>query len=394
MQLEFNSSQKKFRQEIRSFLEETLGSEWDGILPDTYFTEENFPKVRLLTKKLAQKGWLTMSWPKEYGGLEMSHVDQMIFSEEMAYYRAPTRDMTIGTELVGPTLMLYGEKYQKEKFLPSISNGDSIFCQGFSEPGSGSDLASLKTSAIKDGDDYIINGSKIWTSGAHKSTHCYLMTRTNTDAPKHKGISIFIVDMKSAGISVKPIENMFGVHYFNEIFFDNVRVPAENMVGQENEGWYIAAKSLDFERSGASRFSAIKKNLEDILLLSKNTTLNGSTLSSEPKFRRRYSKLWTSNEAGKLLSHKVCWMQSQGLIPNREAAASKLIGSEIAQKISRFGINSANLYGLLEPDNNWAPMKGRLSIDWMDTISFTIRSGTSEIQKNIIATRGLGLPRS
>ncbi|MFL2761470.1 MAG: acyl-CoA dehydrogenase family protein [Dehalococcoidia bacterium] len=394
MQLEFSSTQSKFRQEIRSFLKEVLGPEWSGILPDSYFTEENFPKVRFLTKKLAQKGWLTMSWPKQYGGLGMNHFDHLIFSEEMAYYRAPTRDMTIGTELVGPTLMVYGEESQKERFLPSIANGNSIFCQGFSEPGSGSDLASLKTSAVKDGDEYIINGSKIWTSGAHKSTHCYLMTRTNTDAPKHKGISIFIVDMKTAGISVKPIKNMFGVHYFNEIFFDGVRVPVQNMIGKENEGWYIAAKSLDFERSGASRFATNKRNLEDILFLAKNTILNGISLSSEAKFRRRFSKLWTSNEAGKLLAHKVCWMQSKGLIPNREAAASKLIGSEIAQKISRFGVKSANLHGLLTPDDAWAPLNGRLAIDWMDTISFTIRSGTSEIQKNIIATRGLGLPRS
>ena len=194
----------------------------------------------------------------------MSYIDQTIFSEEMPYYRTPIRDMTIGTELVGHTLILYGRKSQKERFLPPIAKGNSIFYQGFSEPSSGSDLSSLRTSAVKDGDIYIINGSKIWTSRAHQSTHYYLMTRTDPDAPTHKGISIFIVDLKTAGIPVKPPGNMFGVHYFNEIFFDDIKISSQNMIGKENEGWYIAAKSLDFERSEASRFATNKRNLEEI----------------------------------------------------------------------------------------------------------------------------------
>jgi len=393
MDFRFTDEQEAFRQEVRDFLRENLGEDWRGIDPDAYFVGENWPLIRKLTMKLADKGWLTLAWPEEYGGQGRSIIEQVIYKEELGYFRAPTRDATIGTDLVGPTLMLYGSEEQKELYLPNIANGSTVYCQGFSEPESGSDLASLQARAVEDGDDFIINGSKIWTSGAQKSTHCYIMTRTDTDAPKHRGISVFIVDMDTPGIEVRPIINMYNIHYFNQVFFENVRVPKRNMIGERDRGWYVAATSLDFERSGVERFADNRRSLEEMAELARETSVNGRTLAEDPLLRHRLADLWVSNEAGRLVGYNVAWMQSQGLVPNKEASISKLMGSEIAQRIHELGVRMVGLYGVLDKGSKWAFFDGRLAWEWMDSISFTIRAGTSEVQRNIIAMRGLGLPR-
>ena len=393
MDFRFTDEQEAFRQEVRDFLRENLGEDWRGIDPDAYFVGENWPLIRKLTMKLADKGWLTLAWPEEYGGQGRSIIEQVIYKEELGYFRAPTRDATIGTDLVGPTLMLYGSEEQKELYLPNIANGSTVYCQGFSEPESGSDLASLQARAVEDGDDFIINGSKIWTSGAQKSTHCYIMTRTDTDAPKHRGISVFIVDMDTPGIEVRPIINMYNIHYFNQVFFENVRVPKRNMIGERDRGWYVAATSLDFERSGVERFADNRRSLEEMAELARETSVNGRTLAEDPLLRHRLADLWVSNEAGRLVGYNVAWMQSQGLVPNKEASISKLMGSEIAQRIHELGVRMVGLYGVLDKGSKWAFFDGRLAWEWTDSIFFTIRAGTSEVQRNIIAMRGLGLPR-
>ena len=393
MDFRFSQEQEDFRREIRDFLLENLGADWHGIDPDSYFLDENWSGIRNLTGKLAEKGWLTLAWPEEYGGQGRPHIEQMIYTEEMAYFRAPTRDVSIGTNLVGPTLMLYGTEEQKAKYLPEIASGRAIYCQGFSEPESGSDLASLQLRAVEDGDEYVLNGSKIWTSGAHRSTYCYLLTRTDPEAPKHKGISVFIVEMDTPGIEVTPVINMFDVHYFNQVFFENVRVPKHSMVGERDRGWYVAATSLDFERSGVGRFATNRRSLEELVKLAKDTRGNGGALGDDSLLRRRLADLWVSNEAGRLVAYNVGWMQSQGQVPNREASVSKLVGSEIAQRIHELGVQMIGSYGVLDKGSKWAVLDGRLALEWMDSISFTIRAGSSEIQRNIIATRGLGLPR-
>ena len=393
MDYRFTREQEEFREEVRRFLVDSLGEEWQGVDPDAYFTDENWPRVRRLTAKLAQRGWLTLAWPTEYGGQDRSHIDQMIYNEEMAYFRAPTRDTAIGTELVGPTLMLYGSDEQKERLLPEIADGSAVYCQGFSEPGSGSDLASLQLRATEDGDDYVLTGSKVWTSGAHRATHCYLLARTDPDAPKHRGISAFIVDMDAPGVETRPIINMFGVHYFNQLFFEGVRVPKANMIGERDRGWYVAAASLDFERSGVGRFASNRRSLEDLVELARETSRGGRTLAEDPVVRNRLAELWVANEAGRSVAYNVSWMQGRGIVPNREASISKLMGSEIAQDVYRMGVRMQGMYGVLDKGSKWAYLDGRLAWEWLDSISFTIRAGTSEIQRNIIAGRGLGLPR-
>ena len=393
MDYRFTDEQEAFRQEIRDFLSDNLGEDWRGIDPDAYFHDENWFRIRELTAKMAERGWLTLAWPEEYGGQGRPHIEQMIYNEETAYFRAPTRDVSIGTHMVGPTLMLYGTEEQKTHYLPEIASGEAVYCQGFSEPESGSDLASLQLRAVEDGDDYVLNGSKIWTSGAHRSTHCYLLTRTDPDAPKHRGISVFIVDMDTPGIEVRPIINMFGIHYFNQVFFDNVRVPKRAMIGEKNRGWYIAATTLDFERSGVASFASNRRSIEELVELARETGSNGKPLNEDPMVRQRLAELWTRNEAGKTIAYNVAWMQSEGLVPNREASISKMMGSEIAQQIHELGVQMLGMYGILDKGSKWAYLDGRLAWQWMDSISLTIRGGTSEIQRNIIAGRGLGLPR-
>ncbi|MBI4232885.1 MAG: acyl-CoA dehydrogenase family protein [Chloroflexi bacterium] len=393
MDFAFTPQQEAFRQEVRSFLKEVLPAGWHGIDPDSYFTEEYWPFIRNLTRRMAARGWLTMAWPREYGGQARAHMEQLLYNEEIGYNRVPVRDASTGVQMVGPTLMLYGTEDLKREFLPPIASAEIVFCQGFSEPGSGSDLASLSTRAVEDGDDYVINGSKIWTSGAHRSDYCYLLARTDPNAEKHRGISAFILDMKTPGIAVSPIINMLGVHYFNQVFFDNVRVNKRFLIGERNRGWYVAATTLDFERSGVGRFGANRRSLEELARLARETRLDGEPLSRNPMVRNRLADLYLANQAGNLVAYEVAWMQSQGKVPNKEASMSKLLGSELAQQVYQLAVSMLGLYGVLNKGSKWAFINGRLAWEWADSFAHTIRGGTSEIQRNIIATRGLGLPR-
>jgi alkylation response protein AidB-like acyl-CoA dehydrogenase len=264
-----------------------------------------------------------------------------------------------------------------------------MWCQGFSEPGSGSDLASLQTRATKDGDDFVINGQKIWTSNAHHADWIFLLARTDPDAPKHRGISFFLLDMKSPGISIRPLINLAGQHGFNETFFDNVRVPKENLVGEENRGWYIAATTLDFERSGINRIAAATRTLNAIVDHVRATP----ALRARADVRHRLAELALEFDLGRMLAYRVAWMQSRKLVPNYEASMSKLFGSEMQQRLANFCVNTLGLGGQLLPEDRRTPLEGRAGLYYQTSLSLTIAAGTSEVQKNIIATRGLGLPR-
>jgi alkylation response protein AidB-like acyl-CoA dehydrogenase len=290
--------------------------------------------------------------------------------------------------------MVHGSEEQKERFLPPIAKAEAVWCQGFSEPGSGSDLASLQTRAVKDGDDYVINGQKIWTSGATQSDWIHILTRTDTDAPKHRGISYFLLDMKTPGIEVRPIIDLAGNHVLNETFFTDVRVPANQMLGEENRGWYVAATLLDFERSGVNYPAQARRVTENLTEWAKNTHRNGGRVYDQPGVAEGLADLALSAEVCRLLSYRVVWMQGQGLIPNYEASAAKMFGTELNQRVANFGINMIGLPGQrIDPEDPDAPLQADLGRMYMTTVPYTIFAGTSEIQRNIIATRGLGLPR-
>jgi alkylation response protein AidB-like acyl-CoA dehydrogenase len=386
MDFAFPQELEEFRKEIQTFVKQEIPDDWTGVDEDA-----NPETIRPLRKKLSDKGWLTIAWPKEYGGMEAPHLQQLVFNEEMAYNRVPAADNAI--TMLGPILMMEGTDEQKATFLPPIANADVRWAQGYSEPGSGSDLASLQTRAVEDGDDFIINGTKIWTSGAHHADWLFMMARTDQDAPKHRGISFLLVDMKTPGLEVRPIINMANIHGFNQLFFDNVRVPKRNLVGEYNRGWYVGARLLDFERSGVGRSAGARKTLEELVQFAKETNWNGQTLSKNPTTRNRLADMAIEVEVARMISYHIGWLQSEGEVFNREASMGKLFGSEMTQRIFQTGMSMMGLYGTLSKGSKWAPLQGRVERGFLTSFSSTIAAGTSEIQRNVIATRGLGLPR-
>jgi len=269
-----------------------------------------------------------------------------------------------------------------------------MWCQGFSEPGAGSDLASLQTRAVRDGDDYVINGQKIWTTLAHMSQYMLLLARTDPDAPKHKGLSYFIVPMNAPGVTVRPLYNLPGTHEFNEVFFDNVRIPARNLLGEENRGWYQATTTLDIERSNIGSAVGQRQSVEDLTEFARQNRDDGVVvLKQNPSIRYELAERYLETEVSMMLSYRLVTMQNRGLIPNHEASATKLYSMELNQRIANTGLRLMGLYGQLARSSKWAPLKGRLEFQYLRSVANTIEGGTSEIQRNIIAQRGLGLPR-
>ncbi|MCY3882120.1 MAG: acyl-CoA dehydrogenase family protein [Chloroflexi bacterium] len=390
MRFTHESDVESFRDEVRQFIADELPSEeerQERALQGGFETvQEEYDYTMGFQKKLADRDWLAMAWPEEYGGGGASHMRQLVYNEEMSYAGAPV--MNMGISWVGPSLMLYGTEEQKQKYIPPITSADQWWCTLYSEPGAGSDLASLQTSAIRDGDDYVINGQKIWTSGGHLSDWGWLAARTDPDAPKHKGISLLMLDMKSPGISVRPLVNIADQHAFNEVFFEDVRVPVEQRVGEENRGWYHLAVALDFERSGIAAYSGGRRNIERLTSIAAE---NPQLVENRPGIRNELADRMVEVNVGTFLAYRVATMQGQGLLPNHEASASKLFGSELGQRIARTGMHLLGMAGQLRGESS------RIDIDqaqnYLYTVSGTIAAGTSEIQRNIMATRGLGLPR-
>jgi alkylation response protein AidB-like acyl-CoA dehydrogenase len=349
------------------------------------------PDASAWRSKLAGHGWIAPAWPKEYGGAGLSVMQQFIFNEEMSLARAP-RSGGIAIGWAGPTLMVYGTDDQKKRFLPGILSGEQIWCQAFSEPGAGSDLASLQTRAVRDGDEYVVNGQKIWTSGAQYSKYMILIARTDPDAPKHRGISYFIVDMQTPGIDVRPLVNMVGSADFNEVFFDNVRVPKENLLGEENRGWYLATTTLDFERSNIASSTNLVLSVGDLLSWAREHKDDPAcALSVNPGLCLDLADRAIEAEVARLMSYQVISMQNAGLIPNKEASIAKLYTGELEQRIALTGMQLLGLYGQLIDEG--APIGGSLARMYLYAVAITIGGGTSEIQRNIIAMRGLGMPK-
>ena len=395
-----------FRREVREFIRTRLPEELRPENEAQRPAGEGFgggaaagnPAMRQWTKALAERGWVAPAWPKEYGGAGLSVMQQFIFNEEMAQSRAP-RPGGIATLLAGPTLVVHGTDAQKQEYLPGILSGDDVWCQGYSEPGSGSDLASLQTRAVRDGDDYVINGQKIWTSGAHVAKWMIMLARTDPEAPKHRGISCFVVDMKSPGVSVRPLVNMAASHEFNEVFFDSVRVPAENLIGEENRGWYLAQTTLSFERSGIGSAIGQRQTVEDLVRFARETANGQSTLAWDDAVRAELTDRYIESSVALMLSYKIVSMQAkEGVPPGHEASVAKLFSTELNQRIYRTAMKVLGLYGQLnrnqpEATRRWLPLRGRIEYMYLRSVANTIEGGTSEIQRNIIAGRGLGLPR-
>jgi alkylation response protein AidB-like acyl-CoA dehydrogenase len=395
-----NSEETGFRQEVKTFLKSELPERFRGIMGGGMMgggeggdMRSRFEEIKEWREKLANKGWIAPAWPKEYGGAGLTVMQQFIMNEEFAEARAPVVG-GMGTSMIGPTLIIHGNDDQKKEHLGRILSGEVQWCQGFSEPGSGSDLASLQTRALRDGDDYIINGQKIWTSGAQYAHWMFMLCRTDPDAPKHKGISYFLVDMKSPGVTVRPLVNLANGAFFNEVFFDNVRVPAANLVGEENRGWYIGTTTLDFERSSIGSSVGMRQQVDNLIRFAQeHRDDHQSSVAWNSTVKYELSDRLVETTIAKMLSYRVVTMQAKGLVPNYEASMTKLFASELNQRIARTGMKVAGLYGQLLSGSEHAAAKGRYGGSYMQTLASTIAGGTSEIQRNIIAQRGLGLPR-
>ncbi len=391
MEFRFTAEEEAFRTEVREFLAAELPPGWqDQFDSDTeLLTEQQSEFGRQFNKKLAQRRWLTLPWPVEYGGLKASIMQQMIYNEEMAYNGAPT-GLNMGVAWVGPSLMIYGTEEQKKRFLPAIANHEEIWCTLYSEPGAGSDLASLQTRAVRDGDEWVISGQKIWTSGAHRSDWGWLAARTDPEAPKHKGISMFILPMNTPGVTVRPLVNMASMRGFNEVFFEDVRIPAIYIVGQENNGWYQLAVALDFERSSVAGVARARRWWEDLMTFARE---HRPFVETRPEVRHRLAEIGLEIEAGQNLCYRVASLQQAGKIPNYEASIAKLYSSELGQRLARTGMELLGLYGQLHPRSKYTYLRGRIERYYQLSVAETIGGGTSEIMRNIIAMRGLGLPK-
>ena len=390
MDFHFTREDDAFRKELQDF----LTAEWPGGTGDASVdSDEEYLLERSFEEKLASRGWLTMAWPVAYGGRGASHIRQAIMKEECSYFRAPVGGGPGGqaTGLVGPAIMAYGTEAQKERFLPPIAAGEVTWCQGFSEPEAGSDLASVQTRAQHAGDNYILNGHKVWTSGAAYAGWIHVLARTNPDAPKHKGLSYFLIDMRSPGISYRPIPEMTGRAGFYETFFDNVAVPRENLLGEEDRGWYVATTTLGLERSGMLRVGAVRRSFDD--LVDHLRTLGGARRDIAGTAGLKLAERRIEIEVGRWLAYRVASMQDAGATPNYEASVSKMFNTEVAQRLAGTSVNMLGLAGALALDAPGAPMNGLAAFSYLLTVHWTISAGSNEIQRNIIAQRGLGLPR-
>jgi alkylation response protein AidB-like acyl-CoA dehydrogenase len=388
MDFRFSPQEEAFRQEVRAWLDTNLPKEDAG---DRMSESRNVYKT--FAKKLAEKKWVAPAWPVEYGGLGFSVIEQLIFNEEMSEANAPIGYSSIGVGWAGPTIIVYGTEEQKKKHLGAITNADTMWCQGFSEPNAGSDLANLSTRAVKDGDDYVINGQKIWTSGAHYADWMILIARTDQEAPKHKGISYFLVDMKTPGISTRPLIDMMNNHGFNEVFFENARIPASSLLGEENRGWYMATTTLDFERSSIGGAVGGRRMLDELVGFTRETKLNGKRLADDSRVKTKLADSAVEVHLGKLLSYRVAAMQSRGMVPNYESSIAKLFNTDMQLHMAQAGMQIMGLYGQLEHSSKWVPLKGRFERQYLWQTGLAVGGGTTEIQKNIIAQRGLGMPR-
>jgi len=391
MDFGFSQEEEAFRKEVREFIEEEFPSElrWKyrvTFAPSIHgLDSEAWSFMRAMARKLGAKGWFSLGWPEDYGG-QNSQVLQNIVYEEVLYHNCPGMNHA-GLTFLAPTLLQFGSEEQKKAHLPGIARGEVFWCELLSEPDCGSDLASLRTRAAEQEDCYVINGQKTWTSGADRCEWGFILARTDPDLPRHKGLSYLLVDTKTTGITIKPIRNMLGEHEFSEVYFDDVRVPKENLVGGKNQGWYVSMATLDFERAACLYYASVRGYLDRLC-----EYIRLAQKPLDPALRNRLAQLLAECEMARLIHYRAVWMMERGSRSTYEAAIDKMYNSELAQRAAEFGMQVMGQYGGLLPGSKFAPLEGWPSFYYLDTVSYAIMAGTSEIDRNVIAARGLGLP--
>ena len=395
MDLSFSPDQERFRQRVQQFLRDNLPSGWGkgGGRPPG---KSQIDFLKDWQRRLNDNGLLGMAWPKEYGGQGASQVEMAIFNEEVARFRAPGPLNVLGMSMAGPTIITHGTDEQKRRYLPKILNCEEIWCQGFSEPNAGSDLASLKTRAELKGDEFIVNGQKVWTTLGHIADMCMLLVRTDPNAPKHRGLSYLLVEMRSPGITVKPLRQMTGESEFNEMFFDEVRVPRANLLGPLNEGWRVATTTLMNERGTSALATVMRYRIvfDEIVDLARSTYRNGAPATKDPVIRQQLAQFYVDLEMMRFTAYRTFSKILKGGDPGPEGSISKIAWSELNQRMMELVMTLEGPASQLMRGSPHAVEGGRWQHHFLRSRANTIEAGTSEIQRNIIAERVLGLPRT
>jgi alkylation response protein AidB-like acyl-CoA dehydrogenase len=376
----WSDEDETFRRELRAFLSETLPPSWDEIARDGPGSDAQAAFAREFCPRLAAKGWLTQSWPREYGGRDATPWRHAILGEEMWRCGEPRSSQYMNVNWIGPTILRYGSEEQKARYLPPISEGRAFWCQGFSEPEAGSDLASLRTLAIRDGDAYVVNGSKIWTSYVNHADHCFLVVRTDPDSKRHHGISVLLVAMDLPGIEVREIPSVVGERYFFEVFFTDVRVPVECRLGPEHAGWDVVSWSLATERVGAARYARAADTLDELAAWARERGL-----LSDARLRERLGEARALCEAARLLVYRVIDLRAKGSPPSADTNLARVASTAAERAVADLALETFGPEAL--EYGHFAEAHFRLAM------TAGVAVGTTEIHLNLVAARFLGLPR-
>jgi alkylation response protein AidB-like acyl-CoA dehydrogenase len=393
MDFNYTPEQEAYRMEVRRWLEANQPPPLTA--EEKERADENFLWERLKAwhKKLHDGGWAGLTWPKEYGGRGATFVEQVIFQQELGRLNLPMGCNVLGVIMTGPALMQWGSDAQKRRYLQKILSAEEIWCEGMSEPGAGSDLAALQTRAALDGDYFIVNGQKVWTTIAHRSHFCQLFVRTDPDVPKHKGLSCLLVDMKAPGVNVRPLKQITGDSEFNEIFFEDVRVPKENLLGPLNQGWQVLVSTLMHERFGIGEtIGGSEQTLAQLVEIARGALIDGRSAVEDDEIRQALAQFAIEAAAKKYNGLRALTRRLKGQLPGPESSIGKLVSTELTQRMIKFSARLLGGFAMLERRSPFAP-----DGDWLRRIlyseSMTIAGGTSPVQKNMIGERILQLPK-
>jgi alkylation response protein AidB-like acyl-CoA dehydrogenase len=393
MDFSLTPEQVQFRDELRAWLRENLADELATPVP-AMGAETGVERRRRWQRRVHEAGYAGVSWPKEYGGRGLSQIEAMIVGEEMARAKAPDTINVIGLNMAGPTIIHHGTQAQKERYLRPILTADEIWCQGFSEPNSGSDLASLQTRAVEDGDHFVVNGQKVWTTLGHVARWCILLTRTGAADSKHAGLTYLIVDMQSPGVEVKPLVQLTGDAEFNEIYFTDVRVPRENLLGGVGEGWRVAMTTLMHERATLGVALQVRTRIAFDELVEQARAGDTAAADGSPLLHQKLAQLYIETEAMRFNGYRGLTRMLRGEPPGPEGSINKLMWSEVNQRLMDTALEVIGPATLLADGEESAPREGRWSYHFLRSRANSIEGGTSEVLRNILAERVLGLPRS
>ncbi len=393
MDLNLTPEEKHFRDEVRAWLQAHVPADWETRRTHDSM-QDRFTFLRAWQKQVFEAGWAGISWPKAYGGRGATLMQQVIFTEEMARAAAPPLANVLGLVLIGPTIVTYGTEAQKKRFLANILSAQEIWCQGFSEPNAGSDLAGIRTDARLDGDHYVINGQKVWTSYGWAADWCALLTRSDPNSTKHKGLTYILVDMKSPGVEVRPLRQLTGETEFNELFFRDVRVPVENVLGQVGDGWNVALGTLMHERAtlGAGMQIIFRRQFDRLVELSRIIERNGRPAGEDPVMRQKLAQSFVDIEIMRLNQMRSITRISQTGVPGPEGSVQKIFWSELNQRFQQVASELLGPYAQLTAGG--AIDEGQWAYSYLRARGNTIEAGTSEVQRNIVGHFVLGLPKS